>query len=222
METYKLERSSSNLTTLAQLKQTRQEKSERSDATENRRKILAVTERLFAERGIDNVTMTEIAEEAGVGKGTLYRRYQHKGELCLALLEENSAAFQNEILGGFGAEGRATTPLGRLYMFIDRQLDFIEQHHNLLHGAFVSMTEQRGQDLYRGPAYDSFHLIMVVLLKDAIASGECRADLDVEYIADALLAPVQIGLYVHQRHLLGFSLDRIKAGMQQLIRGILA
>lgn len=218
MENYRPERPITNLTTLDQLRQARREKTERSDATENRRKILAVTQRLFAERGVDNVTMTEIAEEAGVGKGTLYRRYQHKGELCMALLEENAAAFQNDILSGFGPEGRATTPLGRIYIFIDRNLDFIEQHYPLLQGA----TEHRGPAVYRASAYDAFHLIMVVFLREAIAAGECRADLDVEYLADALLAPMQTDLYFHQRQVLGYSVDRIKAGMKQLLRGVLA
>lgn len=222
METLYTNRRPNNLTTLSQLKETRQERTERSDAIENRRKILEVTQRLFAERGVENVTMTEIAEEAGVGKGTLYRRYTHKGQLCMALLESNATDFQNEILSGFGPEGRVTTALGRVYLFIDRYLDFVEQHHALLNAVFVALTEQKDGTAYRGSGYDSFRLIMLVFLKEAIASGECRADLDVDYLADALMAPLQTGLYLYQRQVLGFGLDRIKAGVKQLLQGILA
>jgi AcrR family transcriptional regulator len=220
METLNPNRLPHNLTTLSQLKQSR--RAERSDAAQNRRKILQVAQRLFAERGVDNVTMSEIAEEACIGKGTLYRHYAHKGQLCLALLEENATDYQNEILSGFGQQGRETTALGRLYLFIDRSLDFVEQHHALLNAVFISLTTQQNDTVYQHPGYDANRLIMLVLLKEAIASGECRADLDVEYAADALLAPLQTGLYVHQRQVLGFSLTRIKAGIRQLFQGILA
>lgn len=52
-------------------------RSERRDAAANREQILATARMLFAEREVDLVTMEEIAAAAGVGKGTLYRRYPH-------------------------------------------------------------------------------------------------------------------------------------------------
>src|SRR3712207_9477395 len=52
---------------------------ERADAARNRLRVLAAAERLFAERGVGGVTMDDVAAAAGVGKGTLYRRFSVKG-----------------------------------------------------------------------------------------------------------------------------------------------
>ena len=58
---------------------------ERSDAVRNRAVILAAAERLFRERGVENTSMDCIAEHAGVGKGTLFRRFGEQSLCCLAI-----------------------------------------------------------------------------------------------------------------------------------------
>lgn len=52
--------------------------SSRSDARANRRKILAAADRVYAAEGVD-VTLDRIAQEAGVGVGTVYRNFANKG-----------------------------------------------------------------------------------------------------------------------------------------------
>lgn len=59
----------------------------RADAERNRRLILDAAQRAFAERGL-GVRLDEVAEEAGVGVGTVYRRFKDKDELVRALFEE--------------------------------------------------------------------------------------------------------------------------------------
>ena len=71
---------------------------ERRDAAEHRQRILEVAQRLFAEHGVDAVSMHQIAMEAGIGQGTLYRRYRHKGELCVDLMHEQHEQFMEEIV----------------------------------------------------------------------------------------------------------------------------
>src|SRR4051794_39789351 len=68
--------------------------SERADAARNRERILEAAERLFAEQGVPNVSMDDIAACAKVGKGTLYRRFGDRGGLALALLDAREAEFQ--------------------------------------------------------------------------------------------------------------------------------
>lgn len=60
----------------------------RSDAAENSRLILQAAKKLFAEQGVQTVSMHQIAKTAGVGQGTLYRCYAHKGDLCAAIAEQ--------------------------------------------------------------------------------------------------------------------------------------
>jgi AcrR family transcriptional regulator len=59
----------------------------RRDASLNRERVLAAARELFAERGLD-VTMDEIARHAGVGVGTVYRRFRQREEIIEALFEQ--------------------------------------------------------------------------------------------------------------------------------------
>ena len=70
----------------------------RADAQENRARILTAAEELFQAQGVNNVNMVDIARKAGVGQGTLYRRFANKGELCLALLDTQMQEFQERTL----------------------------------------------------------------------------------------------------------------------------
>src|SRR5436309_15903750 len=70
---------------------------ERRDAAEHRQRILEVARRLFAEHGVEAVSMHQIARDAKIGQGTLYRRYAHKDELCMDLLQERQERFVDEI-----------------------------------------------------------------------------------------------------------------------------
>ena len=51
------------------------EPAERADAARNRERVLCAARRLFAERGAGCVSMDEVAEAAGVSKGTIFRRF---------------------------------------------------------------------------------------------------------------------------------------------------
>ena len=62
----------------------------RADAERNRRRILAATATVFAERGLD-VSLDDIAAAAGVGVGTVYRRFPDKDALIDALFADKIA-----------------------------------------------------------------------------------------------------------------------------------
>jgi AcrR family transcriptional regulator len=64
----------------------------RRDAQRNRERILAAARELFAERGID-ATLDDVADRAGVGVGTVYRRYPNKDALLDELFEEGLTEF---------------------------------------------------------------------------------------------------------------------------------
>lgn len=73
---------------------------ERSDAARNRMLILAAAERLFATNGVSCTSMDAIAAEAGVGKGTLFRRFGDRGSLVFAVLDASAREFQDRFISG--------------------------------------------------------------------------------------------------------------------------
>ncbi len=85
----------------------------RADAARNRELILQTARRCFAERGI-SVTLNDIAHEAGVGVGTVYRRFADKDSLIEALLAAKFEAL-NEAAARAAAESDPREAL-RVYL----------------------------------------------------------------------------------------------------------
>jgi AcrR family transcriptional regulator len=188
---------------------------ERRDAAESRRRVLDTARELFEERGVDSVSMHEIGRAAGVGQGTLYRRYEHKGALCSALLFESTERFYERV--------RARTQKGndaalvQLGSLIDDLAAFTEENAPLLGAVRDAAGGERRMEMYRNPFYGWLRATVLVLLEQAIAEGEAAPDLDVEYAADFVLAPLNIDLYLFQRHEIGMEPVRITS----VLRGLL-
>lgn len=185
---------------------------ERRDAARNRQRVLDAARELFETRGVTPVTMEEISTRAGVGKGTLYRRYPNKGLLCQALLDEPTRSFQEDVMRELAESGEA--PLERLEVFFERLVDFMEDNLDLLYGAHTSLNPS---DRVSHPAYDWRRWTVLGLLRQAVSRGELAPDLDVDYLATALLAPLDVELYHHQRRTLRLSPDRVSSGLVSLI-----
>lgn len=182
---------------------------ERRDASENRARILAAAQALFAERGVANVTMAEIAEAAQVGKGTLYRRFANKGELCLFLLDENLRGHQEEMLGllqRLAGENRGFVE--RLQRFLRHVAAFTDHHMAMLYEVQQAGITPAlpGFD----PPYFSFQQMTVGgLLRGAQAAGEIDPAVDVEMLSDLLLAPLAPPYFRYLRERRGYSVERI-------------
>lgn len=192
-------------------------RAERRDAAEHRRAILAAARRLFAERGVDAVAMHQIAQAAGVGQGTLYRRYAHKGLLCMALLEESMARLRQQALSL-----QPSTALEQLDDLLALLVAFCEENAPLLGAVADAACGERRSTLYCHPFRTWLHDTVTSLLERAIADGEARP-LDVACVVDAILSSVSIDLYLHQRRAQGFSPARICGALRSLyIEGVRA
>ena len=189
---------------------------ERRDATEHRRCILEVAHRLFAEHGVDAVSMHQIAITAGIGQGTLYRRYAHKGELCMDLLREHHEQFVAEIATLF-ATSAASPALVKLEGVLVRCVTFLEEQGALLGPvAITAMRDtQCDESDQHAPFYLWLHELFTKLLTEAVERGEL-APLDVPYTADAILATLHPMFYRFQRQERGFSLERILQGLRHI------
>src|SRR5688500_17060755 len=101
----------------------------RSDALKNRALLLETAHRLFMEQGVDNVSMSAVAEAAGVGKGTLYRHFTNKTELCIALLDENQRALQER---SFAILREESDPQVALHWFIGEVAAYVDEYRTWL------------------------------------------------------------------------------------------
>jgi AcrR family transcriptional regulator len=151
---------------------------ERADAARNRERILAAAERLFAEHGVAAVSMDAVAAAAGVGKGTLFRRFGDRSGLAAALLDERERDLQGRILHGPPPLGPGAAPGERLAAFVDAYLEYVHRHADLVRTSETATPGAR----YRIGAYRFWHRHTAVLLAGA------RPDLDAEATAHLLLA----------------------------------
>ena len=73
---------------------------ERSDAARNREALLRAAQELIDDCGHDGVTMDAVAARAGVGKGTVFRRFESREGLMAALLNGSESAWQAPVMRG--------------------------------------------------------------------------------------------------------------------------
>jgi AcrR family transcriptional regulator len=190
---------------------------ERADAARNRARVLAAAERLFAARDPAQVTMEDIARAAGVGKGTLYRRFPDRASIAEALLDEHERDLQDRLLRGPGPlgpgappEARSGAPSGsapaeRLAAFYAAMVDLLERHVHLALGA------ETGARRFETGAYGFWRAHVRALLA---AAGVADRDA----LADALLGPLAPELYAFQRRRL--TPEQITAGLRRLAHAV--
>ena len=87
---------------------------ERGDAARNRALLLDAARKLIAERGAEAVSMDDVAAAAGVGKGTLFRRFGSRSGLMIVLLDEDEMIEQQAFMFGPPPLGPGAPPLERL------------------------------------------------------------------------------------------------------------
>lgn len=178
---------------------------ERADAARNRVRVLAAAERLFTERGATSVSMEDVARAAGVGKGTLYRRYPDRAALAVALLDEHERRLQQRLLDGPPPLGPGAPPGERLAAFYDAMVDLLDRHLDL------ALAAETGSARFRTGAYGFWRAHVRVLLREAEVADPG------DVLAEALLAPLAGELYQHLRER-GVSPDQIRAGLDALAR----
>ncbi|MGB6161313.1 MAG: TetR/AcrR family transcriptional regulator [Pseudonocardiaceae bacterium] len=141
----------------------REPRPERADAARNRRKILETAARLFEERGVAAVSLDAVAAAAGVGKGTLFRRFGDKSGLAAALLDDCERELQEAILRGAPPLGPGAKPEKRAAAFVVAYLEYALANLDLVR---MSETASPGAR-YRIGAYRFWRQHLDVLLREA-------------------------------------------------------
>ncbi|MFC5179765.1 TetR/AcrR family transcriptional regulator [Actinomadura harenae] len=189
---------------------------ERADAARNRVRVLEAAAVLFASRDPRTVTMDDVAKAAGVGRGTLYRRFPDVASIARALLDEHERELQEKLLRGEPPLGPGAPPAERLAAFYAAMVELLDAHIALVLGA------ETGPRRFETGAYGFWRAHVRALAAEHAASsasapasgagpgprgpgdgekgatpGEGGADVDV--LADVLLAPLASELFERLR-----------------------
>jgi AcrR family transcriptional regulator len=180
----------------------------RKDAERNRRRILDAARALFAEEGLQ-VTLDAVAARAGVGVGTVYRRFTDKEALIDALFEER--------IGGIVAIAEEALaiedPWEGLLWFFDRSLA-LHAHDRGLKELVFSTAHGRDR-VARGR--DRIKPVVSRVVRRAQESGDLRGDLDTTDVPVIQLMLTAVMEYTGDvdgevwRRCLGLVLDGMRA-----------
>ncbi len=173
----------------------------RADALKNRAVLLETAWRLFSEQGVEDVSMSAIAEAAGLGKGTLYRHFQSKHEICEALLDKDQRDLQARTLELMGKPG---DPREKLRWFLREVVNFAEEHRLLFFAAV-------GAELLVHPAHWWWRQTIRALLIQMRIKG------DLEYLTDMIYAQVSVNTLQYMRQIREYSTERVLSGVYDVI-----
>jgi AcrR family transcriptional regulator len=177
------------------------EQTERADAASNRRRILAAATELFAERGASCVSMQDVARAAGVGMGTMYRRFGDRAGLTFALLGERHRLFQERLLRGEPPLGPGAPVPERLHAFGRARLALLDDGE-----ASMLMTTAKAESATLTGPDAAYRTHLAVLLREAVPA------LDVEYAVDTLVMAFDARLHLHLRYERAWPLERVQDG----------
>jgi AcrR family transcriptional regulator len=180
---------------------------ERRDAARNRLALLEAAQRLVDQCGVDGVTMEAVAAAAGVGKGTVFRRFGSREGLMAALLDHSETEWQAAVMSGPPPLGPGADPWDRLMAFGRSRLET-----TLLHADLIRHAGRAGSRSFAAYSFAAMHLRH--LLDQLGVTG------DLPLLATALMAPLEAPILDQQVRIEGLDVDRVFAGWVDLARRI--
>ena len=181
----------------------------RSDAVKNHELLLQTAQRLFAEEGVEAVTMSAIARAAHVGKGTLYRHFPDKAAVCHALLDQEQKDLQERTLRRM--RGHPDSVHDNLRWFVEQVLQFVIQNDALL----CEASNHASVSILQHPAHLWWRQTILGLLSSSDVTG------DPDYAADTLYLLLDVQTIRFQRYLLGYDTSRVLDGLLETIDRLL-
>jgi AcrR family transcriptional regulator len=177
----------------------------RADALKNRALILKTAMQLFTEKNVHDVTMSDIAEAAGIGKGTLYRHFKDKAQLCQSMLDEDQRSLQDRSLEYFRTQGN---PLDNLGWFLVEAALFVDRNRPLLCVSSANMMT------LEHPAHWWWRQTIRGLL------GQINPPGDIDYLSDVLFVMLDLNTIYFQRKNQGYSIQRVTDGLLDTLHRI--
>jgi len=190
-------------------------RAERADAVRNRRHLLATAREMLERQGADTLTMDALAEQAGLGKGTVFRRFGTRAGIFQALLDDDERAFQEQVLAGPPPLGPGAPPIDRLIAYGRARAAFLIEHREIARAALDG-----SQPIPAGAQTPVSQMHIRVLLAQ-IPLGPADLDVLAMQLTAALDGPLL--LYLSASDLTGASAqtgERIAQGWQDLVRRV--
>ncbi|UNO41915.1 TetR/AcrR family transcriptional regulator [Streptomyces sp. MST-110588] len=186
-----------------------------------RRKLFDAAVTLIAEQGFSSTTVDEIADRAGVAKGTVYYNFASKNVLYEELLRDGIellAASLQEAADQVARRGG--TRVDALDAMIRAGLDFIAHYPSLtqLYVAELWRTNRAWQSTVtsvRGRAIT----VVETVLRDAVAAGELSEEIDISLTASALLGMVLVAALDWRSFQPHRSVEDVHASLSRLLQG---
>ncbi len=171
-------------------------------SNEKRRAILEATIRVLREQGLRGLKIEDVARAAEIGKGTVYLYFRDKQELLKALVEHRATEFYADA----EAIVRDDRPFfERLRDLLERRLAFIDEWRGLWGAVAAEVAQGEAKKAWLTGLHERYHRILTDFVKDGVARGELREDLNPELVGAALSAlgcapqlPVDRGAYLDQ------------------------
>ncbi|EFC81222.1 TetR/AcrR family transcriptional regulator [Parafrankia sp. EUN1f] len=179
---------------------------ERVDAARNRAAILAAAADLFDREGTETVSMSDIAEAAGVGKGTVFRRFGDRTALIEAVLQPRVNALSQCVEHGPPPLGPGASPADAMRSYLDALLDFVVANR-----ALIRALEHRGPNAYYANASSRY---WIAELSRRIAAARPAEDAD--YLAHVLFTALRADVVDYLMTAREMSLQRVRAGLHQI------
>lgn len=181
---------------------------ERRDAARNREALLAAAQRLVEQHGLDALTMEAVAGAAGVGKGTVFRRFGSREGLMAAMLDRSEAAWQAAVMAGPPPLGPHPDPWERLLAFGRARLETTLGHVDLIRSA-----GRAGARSYAAYSFAAMHVRYLLT--------ELGVEGDLPLLATCLMAPLEAPILDQQVRIEGLGVDRVYAGWVDLARRVI-
>jgi AcrR family transcriptional regulator len=180
---------------------------ERADAARNRERVLAAAARLLEEQRADCLTMDAVAAAAGVGKGTLFRRFDSREGLMGALLNRSETQWQASVMSGPPPLGPGAEPWDRLMAFGRSRLET-----TLLHADLIRNAGRAGTRSFAAYSFAMAHV------RHLLAGLGVEGDLPL--LAVALMAPLELPILDQQVTVEGLDVERVYEGWVDLARRV--
>jgi AcrR family transcriptional regulator len=178
-------------------------RTERRDAAENRQRILETAQKLFEQNGVEQVSMNQIAIEAQIGTGTLYRRYRNKSELCFDLKKDNFVQLFKDI-EKYLIQHHADPPGQRLKEVLRLFICFRDKNIKLITYIVDGTFDNKSNSIMQTPVYNKMHEIVIKLLSEMTTSDQNEPNNI--FRADMLVYALLKGdSYIFQKNVRGYS-----------------